>query len=53
MSPISRVWDEGLTEWMLAEDWFDIVDFAEALSVARKRSQETPQIFRSVIDRED
>jgi hypothetical protein len=35
--PISRVCEEGLTETMLAGDWFDIVDFAEALSVARKR----------------
>jgi hypothetical protein len=50
--PISRIWEEGLAESMLAEEWFDIEDFAEALSVARRRFQETPHISRSVSDSE-
>jgi hypothetical protein len=48
--PITRIPEEGLAEAMLDEDWFDIEDFAEALCVARKRLQETPQIFQTTID---
>jgi hypothetical protein len=48
--PISRVYDEGMVETMLDEDWFDIEDFTEAMSIARKRLQETPQIFRQETD---
>jgi hypothetical protein len=51
--PISRICEEGLTESMVDEDWFDIEDFADALKVARQRSQGPPPIFRSVVDRED
>jgi hypothetical protein len=43
--PISRVCEEGLTETMLPGDWFDIVDFAEALSVARKRRRKPRKYF--------
>jgi hypothetical protein len=43
--PISRVCEEGLTETMLAGDCFDIVDFAEALSVARKRRRKSRKYF--------
>ena len=39
----SRIWEEGLAEAMLSEDWFDIEDFRDALNEARKRSQETPR----------
>ena len=43
----SRLWDENLSEPMLALDWFDAEDFEEAVQVARKFSQETPARFRS------
>jgi hypothetical protein len=50
--PISRVCEERLTETMLPGDWFDIVDFG-SIERRKKTSQETPQIFQSVIERED
>lgn len=28
---VSRLWEEGLTEPMLSEPWFDLDDFKEAL----------------------
>ena len=43
---VSRLWEEGLTEPMLSEPWFDLDDFKEALEVARKRSREAPVVFR-------
>jgi hypothetical protein len=43
-------YDEGLVETMLDEDWFDIEDFTEAVSIVQKRMQETPQIFRKKSD---
>jgi hypothetical protein len=42
---VSRLWEEGLTEPMLSESWFDLDDFKEALEVARKRSREAPVVF--------
>jgi hypothetical protein len=41
----SRVWEDGLAATMQSEPWFDAEDFAQVLSVARNRSQETPQIL--------
>ncbi len=42
----SRIWEEGLSGPMLQLDWFDAEDFAEALAVARRLSQETPAKFQ-------
>ena len=38
----SRIGEDGLAAPMQSEPWFDAEDFAEALGVARSRSQETP-----------
>ena len=40
---VSRIWEDGLAVSMQSEPWFDSEDFAEALGVARSRSQESPQ----------
>jgi hypothetical protein len=42
-----RIWDDDLDAPMRAESWFDAVDFAEALAMARKRSLENPRTFQS------
>jgi hypothetical protein len=42
----SRLLEEGLAEPMLSEPWFDLEDFKKALEVARKRLQNTPEVFR-------
>jgi hypothetical protein len=42
----SRIWEEGLDQPMRELDWFDAEDFAEALRVARRLSQETPAKFQ-------
>jgi hypothetical protein len=42
----SRVWEEGIDQPMRPLAWFDEEDFAEALRVARRLSQETPAKFQ-------
>ena len=42
----SRIWEESMDELMRELDWFDAEDFAEALRVARRLSQETPAKFQ-------
>src|SRR6185369_7165186 len=42
----SRIQQDGIDEPMRELDWFDAEDFAEALRVARRLSQETPARFR-------
>lgn len=48
----SRIWDEGLDEPLRLQSWFDADDFAEALAVARRRSQENPYAFKPSISGE-
>jgi hypothetical protein len=43
----SRIWHDGMDEPMRQLDWFDAEDFAEALRVARRLSQETPAKFQA------
>jgi hypothetical protein len=47
-----RIWEDGLAEAMDSEKWLDIDDFAEALSVARRRVREDPTMFREVLSDE-
>ena len=42
----SRIWEEGMDEPMRELDWFDAEDFAEALRVARRLSEEAPAKFQ-------
>ena len=42
----SRIGDDGLDQPMRALQWFDAEDFAEALRVARRLSQEAPARFQ-------
>ena len=42
----SRIWEEAADQPMRELDWFDAEDFAEALRVARRLSQETPAKFQ-------
>ena len=42
----SRLWENGLSEPMLSETWFDLSDFNEALDIARKRLRDTPEVSR-------
>jgi hypothetical protein len=42
----SRIWEDGLDARMRDLDWFDADDFAEAVRVARRLSQETPARFQ-------
>ena len=42
-----RIWQENLSEPMLALDWFDVEDFKRAVGVAQQILQETPARFRS------
>ena len=42
----SRVWEEDTDQPMRDLDWFDAEDFAEALRVARRLSEETPAKFQ-------
>lgn len=42
----SRIQDDGLEQPMRELAWFDAEDFAEALRVARRLSQESPARFR-------
>jgi hypothetical protein len=42
----SRVWEEDIDAPMRELDWFNAEDFAEALQVARRLSQETPAKFQ-------
>jgi hypothetical protein len=42
----SGIWQDGIDEPMRQLDWFDAEDFAEALRVARRLSQETPAKFQ-------
>jgi hypothetical protein len=42
----SRIWEEDADQPMRDLDWFDAEDFAEALRVARRLSQETPAKFQ-------
>ena len=41
-----HIWDEDLDAPMRELAWFDAADFAQALAVARKRSQENPLTFQ-------
>ena len=41
----SRLWEDGLSEPMLSEPWFDMSDFNEALDVARKRLRDTREVL--------
>ncbi|MDB5564556.1 MAG: hypothetical protein JWP84_1122 [Tardiphaga sp.] len=43
----AQIWDNDLDAPMRAEPWFDAADFAAALAMARKRSQENPRTFQS------
>jgi hypothetical protein len=42
----SRLWEDGLSEPMLSEPWFDLSDFNEALDIARKRPRDTAEVSR-------
>jgi hypothetical protein len=42
----SRIWEEDIDRPMRELAWFDGEDFAEALQVARRLSQETPAKFQ-------
>jgi hypothetical protein len=42
----SRIWEEDTDQPMRELDWFDAEDFAAALRVARRLSQETPAKFQ-------
>jgi len=42
----SRIWEDGADEPMRGLAWFDAEDFAEALRVARRLSQEAPARFQ-------
>ena len=42
----SRIWEDDTDQPMRELDWFDAEDFAEALRVARRLSQETPAKFQ-------
>jgi hypothetical protein len=42
----SRIWEEDTDQPMRELDWFDAEDFAEALRIARRLSQETPAKFQ-------
>ena len=43
---VSRIDEDGLDQPMRGLEWFDAEDFAEALRVARRLSQETPARFQ-------
>ncbi len=43
---VSRIGEDGLDRPMQGLEWFDAEDFAEALSVARRLSQEAPARFQ-------
>lgn len=43
---VSQIWNEDLDALMRDEPWFDAADFAEAVSIARKRAQESPLTFK-------
>ena len=40
----SRLWDDDLTTQVQSETWFDLDDFTQALTMARKRSSKEPII---------
>jgi hypothetical protein len=42
----SRIWENGIDQPMHALQWFDAGDFAEAVQVARRLSQEAPARFQ-------
>ena len=42
----SRIWEEDTDQPMRELAWFDAEDFAEALKVARRLSEETPAKFQ-------
>src|ERR1700760_4584291 len=42
----SRIWEEDTDQSMRELDWFDAEDFAEALRVARRLSEDTPAKFQ-------
>jgi hypothetical protein len=48
----SRIFEDGLAGPMQSEPWFDGEDFAQALSIARKRFQEPQIISRPLPDSE-
>ena len=41
----SRIWDDGLADSKLDQNWSDAEDFAEELAVATKRSPQTTEMF--------
>lgn len=41
----SRIWEEDLQTPLLAQDWFDPVDFEKALAFARQRAKDQPTSF--------
>lgn len=43
---VSRIGEDGLDQPMRGLEWFDAEDFAEALRVARRLSQEIPTKFQ-------
>jgi polyisoprenoid-binding protein YceI len=43
---VSRIGEDGLDQPMQGKAWFDAEDFAEAVRVARRLSQETPAKFQ-------
>lgn len=45
--PVARIYDIGLSEGLEAEPWFDRVDFAEAVEIARRLSLDNPRSFQA------
>jgi polyisoprenoid-binding protein YceI len=48
----TRIWEGDLDALMRGESWFDAADFAEALTVARRRVREKPETFRAPLSDE-
>jgi hypothetical protein len=43
---VSRLWDDDLLDGLSVERWFNLEDFSEGLSIARKRYPEPPRTAR-------
>jgi hypothetical protein len=41
----SRLWDDDLTTQVQSETWFDLDDFTQSLTMARKRFLDQPVTF--------
>ena len=49
---VSQIWGDDLDAPMRDEPWFDAADFAEAVTVARRRAEESPLTFQPPMDNE-